>query len=121
MTEQIIFEQGKITSARAVFWDQTYFLSAVTSVRYVELKPDRKWPMFLMIFGVFCVLTTTIILYLRKTCRGLRCLPICMSKGKTQKQTANGSVLGFEAKLSATVDKFRGNLNKIKMHITMHL
>ncbi len=63
MTEQFFFEQGeiKITSARAVFGNQTYVLSAVTSVRYVELKPDRKWPMFLIIFGVFCVLTTTII------------------------------------------------------------
>ena len=63
MAEQIFFEHGeiKITSVRAVFGDQTYVLSAVTSVRYVELKPDRKWPMFLMIFGVFCVLATTII------------------------------------------------------------
>jgi hypothetical protein len=63
MVEQIFFEQGKIkiTSARAIFGDHTYVLSAVTSVRYVELKPDRKWPMFLMIFGVFCVLATTII------------------------------------------------------------
>ena len=63
MPEQIFFEQGeiKITSARAVFGDHTYVLNAVASVRYVELKPDRKWPMFLMIFGVFCVLTTTII------------------------------------------------------------
>jgi hypothetical protein len=63
MTEQIFFEQGeiKITSARAVFGDQTYVLNAVTSVRYVELKPDRKWPMFLMIFGACCLLTTTII------------------------------------------------------------
>ena len=63
MTEQIFFEQDKIkiTSARAIFGDHTYVLSAVTSVRYVELKPDRKCPMFLMIFGVCCVLTTTII------------------------------------------------------------
>jgi hypothetical protein len=63
MAEQIFFEQGKIkiTSTRAIFDDHTYVLSAVTSVRYVELKPDRKWPMFLVIFGVFCVLTTTII------------------------------------------------------------
>ena len=44
MTEQIFFEQDKIkiTSARAIFGDHTYVLSAVTSVRYVELKPDRK-------------------------------------------------------------------------------
>jgi hypothetical protein len=63
MTEHIFFEQDKIkiTSARAIFGDHTYVVNAITAVRYVELKPDRKWPMFLMIFGVFCVLTTTVI------------------------------------------------------------
>jgi len=63
MTERIFFEQDeiKITSARAIFGEHTHVMNAITAVRYVELKPDRKWPMFLMIFGVFCVLTTTVI------------------------------------------------------------
>jgi hypothetical protein len=63
MAEQNFFEQGeiKITSARAIFGGSTYVLNAITSVRNYELKPERTWPVILMIAGLFCFFTTTII------------------------------------------------------------
>lgn len=63
MTEKTFFEQGeiKITSSRAIFSGSTYVLNAITSVRNEELKPERSWPVILMIAGLFCFFTTTLI------------------------------------------------------------
>jgi plastocyanin domain-containing protein len=56
MAEQVFFERGdiKVTSARVVFGSQTFTLSGVTSVRSLEVKPNRKGPIVLMIVGLFC-------------------------------------------------------------------
>jgi len=63
MAEQTFFERGdiKVTSARVIFGGQTFALAGVTSVRGMEVKPDRKGPIILMILGIFCFLITTII------------------------------------------------------------
>lgn len=63
MAEQVFFERGdiKVTSARVIFGGQTFALAGVTSVRGVEVKPDRKWPIILMVAGLLCFFITTII------------------------------------------------------------
>jgi uncharacterized protein DUF6232 len=63
MAEKTFFEQGgiRVTSTRAIFGGSTYVLNAITSVRNEELKPERSWPVMLMIAGLFCFFTTTFI------------------------------------------------------------
>jgi hypothetical protein len=63
MAEQTFLERGdiKVTSARVIFGGQTFALAGVTSVRGVEVKPDRKGPIIMMPLGLLCFGITTII------------------------------------------------------------
>jgi hypothetical protein len=51
--EQIFFEAGsvKVTSKRVVVGSQTYALSGITSVRFLQLKPRRLFPLALLVAG----------------------------------------------------------------------
>ena len=63
MAEQTFYENGniKVTSARIICGDKTFALAGVTSVRVVEVKPDRTSAIICMVAGLFCLLIPTII------------------------------------------------------------
>ncbi len=51
--ETTYFDNGKvtITSARVIVPTQTYAMSGITSVKFVEKKPQRLWPIGLLLAG----------------------------------------------------------------------
>lgn len=110
MAEQIFFEDDKIkiTSARAIFGGSTHVLNAITSVRNCELKPKRTWPIFLMIAGLFCFFTTTIIgvvwWFLQKT------------EYAVLLSSASGDLCAFVTKDKALADRVVTALNEAIVH-----
>jgi uncharacterized protein DUF6232 len=110
MAEQIFFEQDKIkiTSSRAIFGGSTYVINATASVRNYELKPERTWPIVLMIAGLFCFLTTTLIgivwWFLQKT------------KYAVLISSASGEICAFVTKDKSLADRVVIAINEAIVH-----
>jgi len=61
--ERIFFQSGdiKVTQASLVVGVQTYALHSLSSIGGVSIRPNRKWPIILMVGGIFSLFITTII------------------------------------------------------------
>jgi hypothetical protein len=53
-TETVYFDNGKVkvTNSRLIVQNQTYAMSGITSVNFVEKKPNRLLPLALLIGGL---------------------------------------------------------------------
>lgn len=110
MSEEVFFERGdiKVTSARVIFGAQTYALSGVTSVRNTEIKPEKLWPIILIVVGLFLCVIPSII--------GIIWLVKMKTEYAVTFATAGGEVRAFTSQDGALVTEIVNAINNAIVH-----